>query len=297
MTMGVTPLGESPLIEFDSGCYIPELAQKRELLRRDTRYYAQALAGTDAMQWEALALVIGDVTQHNSDEFSLDSSGTYWHWCNQPMQEQQHFRYGDTQTLPMPLFWAGQQVQEDLLILAGDEAAGFPLVAGVLCFANMWCLDDKLGLPFVAIHDPVPAFAPQLGRSSHLLMARLKPERPIWRINWSITTNDWLDLASRHAAANAQTKRNVTDENAGSHCWLRTERQCLARLPQTNAILFTIHTHITPIAEVAADIARTARLLGVLRTAPATTLAYKGITPFAEPLCSYLAQQLQANLA
>lgn len=292
MQMGIQPLGPRPLIEVDFAQYITEIAHKHQLLAIHGAYYSETLPGNEAAEWEVVGLVLHDLARHHPEHFALDIEGGVWHWQNHVLQTESRFHFGDSGDLPAPLDWVGRQVQEDLLVLAGEEP--FPLVGGQLCFPNMWSLNEKIGQPFLEIHSPVPQFAATLGRSSSLLMARLKPDRPVWRLNWSIKTNDWLDLSMRHAAADERSKHAVSPENAGESCWLRVERQGLARLPASGAVLFTIHTYLSRIADLAPE--HIQRLLGVLRSAPADMLAYKGITPFAEPLCAYLERMRNARM-
>lgn len=291
--MGVQPLGERPLIEIDPAHYHAEQAQKHALLAADEAYYAQALPGSEAAQWEALALVLRNLANHYPQHFLLNTTGDLWQWQNHLLKREYTFRFGDLEALSMPIDWVGRQVQEDLLLLGGEEP--FPLIAGQLCFPNVWSLKEKIGQPFLEIHAPVPHFATTLGRSSSLLMVRLKPERPVWRLNWSIKTNNWLDLSTRHSEADQQSRQGITPENAGESCWLRVERQGLARLAISGAVLFTIHTYLSPIADLASNPVHAKRLLGVLRTAPADLLVYKGIASFAAPLCAYLEQKITSE--
>jgi hypothetical protein len=286
MTMGTQALAGS-LIEIDVPLYHSEMALKEAILADDHRYYFQAAPGTEAMQWDAVELVLLDVARHYPQHTHLSIEGTNWLWQNRLLNHAMSFRFGEPGDLPLaPLDWLGRQVQEDLLILEGEDR--FRLVAGQLCFANAWCLDDKIGRPFLDIHEEVPLFAEQLGRSSSLLMARLKPNRPVWRVNWSIRANDWLNAATRFSEADKQTKFAVTATNAGERCFLRIERQGLARLPRTNGILFTIHTYQEPIASVAAHTERAQQIAAVLQTMPREVLVYKGMAPFIEPLLAYL---------
>ena len=41
-----------------------------------------------------------------------------------------------------------------------------------------------------APHHPVPGFAPRVGDASLKLFDKLKPARPIWRVNWAVTVTD-----------------------------------------------------------------------------------------------------------
>jgi hypothetical protein len=298
LTMNARALAVDCLIEVEPSRYRAELAEKDAILATDYRYYYQAPPETEAMQWESIALLLPNMARHHPQHFALRSAGDRWTWTNRLLGTVTAFTLGDPGTLPLPpLDWLGRQVQEDLILMAEDGATGTPLVAGHLCFGAGWCLDDKMGRSFLAIHAPVPLFAERIGRSSDLLMQRMKPGHPTARVGWSISTSDSLNRAPAVANKWRQDVSTITADNAGERCYLRLERQTLSRLPETRAILFTIHTYLAPIAEViAADApARARRLANTLRTAPEEFLRYKGITQFYEPLVSYL--EAQAGLA
>ncbi len=289
LRMGARPLDGEPLILLDPATMAEQLRLKAQILAEDHRYVCQALPGSELAQWEVLELLLPALARHYPHAFRLELAGAGWHWHNQLSGE--HWALNPTAQTGLalaPLDWIGRQVQEDLLLLAGDAEAGFPLVAGHLCFANHWCLDEKLGLPLLAIHAPVPGYAEQLGRPGDMLLARLKPERPVWRRNWSLVISPQFDLSSRYRAQLDPLKATITSANAGERCYYRTERQTLSRLPRSGAVLFTIHTHRAPLASLAADPAWAAGLLGMLRSTPPAMIAYKGLTPYYEPLCAYL---------
>ncbi|GCE23420.1 heme-dependent oxidative N-demethylase family protein [Dictyobacter kobayashii] len=289
MAMGVQALGAGCLIEIDTDHYQAEMALKHQLLADDPVYYAQALPRTEELQWEVLELLLPHMADSYPQWFTLRIEQDGWHWHNHLLDEYQEFHPGNGGSLPQaPLEWLGRQVQEDLLLLDGSATAGFPLVAGLLCFPNSWCLDEKLGQSFLAIHDPVPLFAEQIGRSSHLLLQRLKAGRSVWRLNWAFRSTARLDITPRATHEVQQSYAGLTPTTIGEQCFLRVERQTLTRLPRTGGILFTVHTYQTPIAEVAADPMAAHRMARVLATTPAEMLAYKGLTPFVEPLLTYL---------
>ena len=124
-----------------------------------------------------------------------DAEGARWRWTNRLLGTETAFTMGDPATLPLPpLDWVGRQVQEDLCLMDGNEP-GTPLVAGHLCFASGWCLDDKMGQSFLAIHSPVPGFAENIGRPADLMMQRIKVGRPTARVNWTIHPSDRLNCA------------------------------------------------------------------------------------------------------
>ncbi|WP_338248215.1 heme-dependent oxidative N-demethylase family protein [Dictyobacter halimunensis] len=289
MSMGVQALGAGNVIEIDPDHYAAEIALKHRLLREDTPYYFQALPRTEAAQWEVLELLLPQLAARYPQWFTLKVEQGRWHWHNQLLNEETEFRPGMLADLRLsPLHWLGRQLQEDLLVLDGNMETGFPLVAGLLCFPNSWCLEEKLGQSFLAIHEPVPSFARHLGRSSQLLLQRLKAGRPVWRLNWAFRSTPRLDITPRAAGEVLRSYANLSEDTVGERCWLRVERQTLTRLPETEAILFTVHTYQAPVAEIVVDPVAARKVERVLTTTPPEMLAYKGVSPFIEPLLAYL---------
>lgn len=294
LALGAKSLADGPLIEIDSATYAEEVALKEAILAADHAYYFQALPQSAASQWEALGLILEDFCRHHPEDFGLERAGEQWEWHNHRLGMSWQFRYGDCSTLPWaPLDWVGRQVQEDLLLLDGSSP-GCPLTAGQLCFANRWSLDEKMGRSFLDIHAPVPGFGEQIGRSSNLLLERLKADRPVWRYNWSLVLGGELDLSTKMYAAVQARMPPVTAANCGSLFFFRTERQTLARLPQTGAVLFTVHTYRTPLDTLACDPDWAQRFLEVIDEAPPALLGYKGVTPVEAPLREYLAAAAMA---
>jgi hypothetical protein len=183
----------------------------------------------------------------------------------------------------------GAQVAEDLLILraSGDQE----LIAGHLCFPNGWCLNEKMGRPLLAIHDPVPGYAETLGEPTRNLLARLKPGRPVGRLNWGMKPTGRLDLSSRWNDWVRFANSEVTPENAGDRCYLRVERQTLTALPDSGCVLFTIHTYQQTLATLSP--AQQQLLRGVLETTPPAMADYKGLTPILAPALHWLSEHAQ----
>lgn len=293
MAMGTQALENGRLIEIDPDHYAPEIQLKRALLTNDQDHYLHAPQETLPAQWEVVELLLELLARDYPHYFSLTKSGKQVTWHNSLLQEVTTFEMGLAASLPYaPLDWLGRQVQEDLLLLRADTTQGIPLVAGQLCFPNAWCLEEKLGKSFLAIHQEVPLFAEHIGRSSYLLLERLKVGRPAWRLNWAIKNIPRLNLTPRYAHEVAQAQRELTSDTIGARCLLRVERQALIRLPRTQDILFTIHTYQEPIASIAQNSQHARTLLGVLQTTPPEVLQYKGIAPFAPMLIAYLLNQL-----
>ncbi len=129
-----------------------------------------------------------------------------------------------------PLHTLGHLVQQDLCILEkrGEEHV---LTGAVLCFPANWRLADKAGRGLVGIHDPVEDYVPDIARRVQRLFDGVQVGRPLWRSN-RLTYAD-ADLHQPYRKNRGQPEK-----------FLRAERQCILRLPETQAVIFAIHTFV-----------------------------------------------------
>ncbi|PRX35050.1 Protein of unknown function [Meinhardsimonia xiamenensis] len=134
-----------------------------------------------------------------------------------------------------PLATLGRLCQEDFCILE-KRGREHVLVAAVLCFPASWRLDEKLGRPLTAIHAPVAPYTDELARRVQRLFDGLRPERPLWRANLL----EYDDPALFQPRSEHAPRRQASPRPA----YLRSERQCLVKLPRTGAVVFSIHTHV-----------------------------------------------------
>lgn len=150
----------------------------------------------------------------------------------------------DGVTVPLdpdqPLLTLGRLVQEDLCLM---EARGqeYALTGAILCFPASWTLAQKIGRPLTGIHDPVPVYDADLARRVARLFDAIRPEQPLWRMNY-LTYDDFVLHQPRREG---EKRPQPTD-----HVYIRCERQCLMRLPVTRAVVFTIHTYVVDAATV-----------------------------------------------
>lgn len=180
---------------------------------------------------------------------------------------------------------AGRLVQEDLCLL--DDGAGEPvLVAASLCSPNRWRLADKIGRDMLAVHEPVPGYAAQIGATVDATLQRLTPDRPVWRANWGIADDEALFQPSPPPPL-----EGLDDPaEAAARLWLRVERQTLRRLPRTGVIVFTIRTFQTRLADLAGQAATAAGLLGAVTQLPPDVARYKNVAPYADAVLRWLAR-------
>ncbi len=136
-----------------------------------------------------------------------------------------------------PMATLGRIVQEDLCLMRkehGEDAHS--LISAVLCFPARWNVHDKIGRPLVPIHAPVAEYDGDVARRVQRLFDGIQIGRPIWRYN-----KLWDQDPALHQPKPVTERPKRVRETAP---FMRSERQCLVRLPQTNAILFSIHTYV-----------------------------------------------------
>ncbi len=143
----------------------------------------------------------------------------------------------------LPLLTLGRLVQEDLCLMQqeGDEHV---LTGAVLCFPASWSLHEKLGRRLLGIHRRVPHYTEDVAKRVQRLFEMIRPEQPLWRMNALVYVDPTL-----HQPGNESDPR--IDRTEGRY--LRSERQCLLRLPQSNAVLFAIHTYIVLVEDLPVD--------------------------------------------
>ncbi len=165
-----------------------------------------------------------------------------------------------------PLDAAGRLVQEDLCLMVLRDGAPH-LDAASLCFPSYWRLGEKLGRPMAEVHAPVAHYDAELAAKVDTFLQRMRPERPVWRRNWSIHDDPSYFLPG-------PTPPRDVDPPGG--LFLRSERQTMRRLRSADVVLFTIRTQQVPLAVLRQrpDVAHR-MAVAIAGWSPAMT-AYKG---------------------
>ena len=129
-----------------------------------------------------------------------------------------------------PLHTLGHVVQEDICILQkqGEEHV---LIGAVLCFPANWRLAEKINRPLTTIHDPVDEYDANIARRVQRLFDGVRVGKPLWRFN-----------KLYYSDADLHQPYKKTDGNVMPY--IRTERQCILRMPRTDTVIFTIHTFV-----------------------------------------------------
>ena len=164
-----------------------------------------------------------------------------------------------------PVVAAARLVQEDLCVLVRDDL--WRLRAACVCFPSRWSLATKIGRGLDEIHAPVPGYRETLASATTGLFDRLSVDRPFWRLNWTVLDDPSL--------FQPEPAREATGEDV-TQWHFRVERQTIRRLRRTGAIVFTIRSYVSPVAELAGQPEFLAHLCASIEGAPPATQSYKG---------------------
>lgn len=183
---------------------------------------------------------------------------------------------------------------EDMCLLTRrpDEEI-YRLIGAAIAFPSDWNPAHKIGLPLSALHQPIHGYEEQLATGVDHFMGALKPGKIFGRCNWFISPTPSL----RWIAAGSQQDAfaQVTADNAGQDLFVRCERQTLRRLPQTDAILFTIGIYVEPLGALSP--ANIAGIATSIATIPAEEAARRGTPFYADALMAFAASKAGANIA
>lgn len=144
-----------------------------------------------------------------------------------------------------PLGTLGHLVQEDFCILQ-KQGAEHVLTGAVLCFPASWMLAEKFMRPLIGIHDPVDRYDAGIAARVQRLFDGVRVGRPMWRFNTL-----WYRDAVLHQPRSIHDRRAERDVEVATY--LRSERQCIVRLPESDAVVFSIHTFVASRVDVMAQ--------------------------------------------
>ncbi len=136
-----------------------------------------------------------------------------------------------------PLLTLGQLVQQDICLLQ-KRGAEHVLVGAILCFPASWRLAEKAGRPLIGIHEPVEEYDENLARRVQRLFDGVRVGRPLWRFN-----RLWYDDPELHQPRSANAPRRI-QPNQQAAPYIRSERQCVVRMPVSDVVVFSIHTYV-----------------------------------------------------
>lgn len=175
--------------------------------------------------------------------------------------------------------------EEDFAVL---EGAGGTLPWLCVCVPSHWAPEDKLGLPFAAVHAPVADNQALLAAGRQLVQLVTGGER-FERFVWTVTPSGRHDQHPRRQPRQPWPPEADPDAFA-RQCFLRVERQTFFPVPQApGQAVFTIRVMLQPLPEAAALPASARRLHDALASMSEAVLAYKNLAPARARLLAWLA--------
>lgn len=136
-----------------------------------------------------------------------------------------------------PLLTLGRLHQADYCLLEKPEGSNEHILTGaILCFPSSWMLSEKAGRPLTDIHVPVPEYDEMIAKRVQRLFDGVQVGRPLWRAN-----RLWHNNPALHQPKSKLAPRRPEDAGAA---YFRSERQVILRLPETRAVVFSIHTFV-----------------------------------------------------
>ncbi|MFT4126164.1 MAG: DUF3445 domain-containing protein [Gordonia sp. (in: high G+C Gram-positive bacteria)] len=279
------------IVDVDSE-YHHELDERAAILAADPTRHA-VLPHMVPAAWDAMLTLMQELVTARPDVMHLaaDDEGM-WHWRNDLLGVDQHFRYGDPDTLPEePLRYIASQVQEDIALLDHRGDALY-VDAGVITFAADWSFGFDVGMSFLEIHGPVPRVR-KMGviTRAHEFLKRLQPHEPYRRTNWTMTIGRRLDVSTEGYpdwGPDRERIQQVDDAEFGRLVHLRVEVQHLIRLPDSGAVMFLIRTYLLPLEQVATVEPWRVRAAEVLAELPADMADYKGVIKYRDRAAAWL---------
>lgn len=224
---GIVPVEPGDWLRADDA-YAAQMAERARLIAERQADVHALLPGAEAAARELLDVVLAEVAGIEGFEVGADT-------VTRP----------DGATVPIdrnaPLLTLGAICQEDFCILQqeGDEHV---LTGAILCFPASWTLAEKIGRPLTGIHVPVHVYDDELAKRVQRLFDAIRPGRGLWRQNALLYTDPTLFHPRREASPREKPR--------GRAPFVRSERQCLMRLPETGAVIFSIHTYLIRIEDL-----------------------------------------------
>ena len=264
LSLGLRELDPANWIEIGSDL-VEQLKQRNELLDTKRSVVFQEVAG-----YEDAALTYARALKENLSKFHSDYLVNGDQITHKPT--------GISVNLldDHPFVQLARVITEDLCLLSHEDST-WKLVAGVVIFPSRRKHREKNGKNIDAIHEPVPGYAGALQPLMVDTFNKIKPERPVWRRNWSLHETEELHEPS------------YTPHNVGiSDYWWRTERQTLTKSESNQFLLFTIRNRSEPFKWIKEDPEATAEFIKTLQSLDPQMLEYKRLAQANAGLIEFL---------
>ncbi len=214
------------------------LSHKLDLISRyrDLVYAVTPQAGEGAR--EALKLAGGYLADRYPARFSMEQ--------DELIDLRTHRKVRVAGEVKDPLLSLASLVDEDLVVMELDKAGTYRVSAACACCPSHWSIHQKLGKTLKDVHKPVPNLNLNIGDQLDQLMSNLPAMRPVGRINMLVNFDPRWSQFPAVIQSRPYPHATLEKSSIGDRLFLRNERETITKLPETQAILFTIKTYQVP---------------------------------------------------
>ena len=264
LSLGLRELDPENWIEVGSDL-VEQLKQRNELLETKRSVVFQEIAG-----YEEAALTYARALKDNLSKFHSDYLVDGDQITHKPTDISVNLLEDH------PLVQLARVIAEDLCLLSYENST-WTLVAAVVIFPSRWKLLEKIGKNIDVIHEPVPGYQGALQPLMVDTFNKIKPERPVWRRNWSLHETEEL-----HEPTYTPHQVEISDY------WWRTERQTLTKSESNQFLLFTIRNRSEPFKWIKEDPGATSEFVKTLESLDPQMLDYKRLAQASKGLIEFL---------
>ena len=159
-----------------------------------------------------------------------------------------------------------------------------------LCAPSHWAAEDKIGLPFTAIHAPIPHIEKVNAAAEGLVRAMIH-RGPYVRFVWGFATDDRLNHHPVPPLGHDPAAWRGRSFDAARHpapVLLRIERQVTWGIPHVNAALFGIHVGFIEGNAVRDNLRERELFTSALRSLSPQSRVYKSVEGSLEDVLAWL---------
>ncbi len=283
--LGLRPIRPENWILIGAG-HAEMMRQKCERLDNHRSFYYRTLPNSLPAQRELRERVIAHLAADHQQSF--ERSGSVF----RSLITGRTLDLDDDST--EPLMQVSYLIEEDFMLL--EEVGGtVQITAASNAYSSSGRLVGSVGHDMEWAHEPVPQLTRKLGGKINRVLGSIHAATPCERFNWQITpmATVFFPHDDPHAA-NAAAMREVLAElcrdpaRAGESLWMRVERQTLTRLPDSNAVAFSLHTYSDPLSSIQSDVESVRAIWALLNNYSEERWKYSEMDIVREPLMIWL---------
>jgi hypothetical protein len=262
------------------------MRQKRERLDNHRPFYYRTLPSSLPAQRELRERIVAHLATDHPRSFEMSGSVLRSLITGQTLD----LEADSTE----PLMQVSRLIEEDFMLL--EEVGGaLQITAASNAYSSSGRLVGSVGHDVDWAHGSVPQLTPKLGGKINRVLGSIHTATPCERFNWQITplATVFFPHDDPHAA-NAAAMREAVGElrrapdRVGELLWIRVERQTLRRLPDSNAVAFSLHTYSDPLSAIQSDVESVRAILTLLKNYSEERWKYSEMDIVREPLMIWL---------